>query len=702
MTDPTPSPAASPASGQAPETKLLSRELATFLVEFSIALHKNQIYPAGHPQLDAAIARFTERLQVLLESRPTLSLGVARHQLVIEGVATDPANPLLRELALKLHRHHLGAIKFTQGLEYPEVAQFLSALAVDPHLTGTPLGRGEGDELRRWPCIWLFPLAYDQLHLIKDEPAAGGDPGSRPEGAGRSAQLWVGLATAALAGQSGDDLPAPAAADPSEVAKAIDEHARETTYDQVVVGYLLQIADELKVNPDSTSGGLQRRVSKLVSALRPDTLRRLLEMGGDAVQRRRFVLDASQGMAVSAVVELVKAAADTSHQNISHSLVRLLSKFAAHAEGGTPDGRKEADLALRDNVRQLLSGWELDNPNPEQYTEVLEAMAHGQMERAVVMPEQECEPDRIVQMAVEVEVLGESVRRAADEMEARGDLPQLLDILERAPRTTDTVAALWEYLATPERLRDLLGREEIPFELVDRLTPRLGAEAAEPMLAVYAEAGSRTVRRKLHDRLSGFGPGIGPQVVARLVDTPWYVQRNMLTLLGGMPVWPEEFSPEPFVRHGDARVRREAYRLLFKVPDQRDAAVTAALVDADDGVVRLGLTAALEGVPGSAQPRLTAVATDPARAPEVRALAIRALGTVRSPGVLPFLLEHAMVRQGLLRRSRLAGKSPEMLAALTALATSWAAHPDATPVLELAAASDDADVRAAVRRKGGR
>ncbi|HET7023715.1 MAG TPA: hypothetical protein VFI39_00740 [Gemmatimonadales bacterium] len=702
MTDPGTAPAASPAPGGAGGTKLLSRELATFLVEFSIALHKNQIYPAGHPLLDTAVAGFTERLHELLEARTTLSLGVARHQLVIEGVATDPANPLLRELALKLHRHHLGAIKFTQGLEYPEVAQFLKALAIDPHLSGEALGRSDGDEARRWLNIWLFPLAYEQLELIEDDRPTAGDGEGRPEAAGRSTQLWVGLATAALAGQTGDHVPAPAAADPGDVARAIDEHARETTYDQVVVGYLLQIADELKVNPQPAGTGLQRRVSRLVSTLRPDTLRRLLEMGGDAVQRRRFVLDASQGMAVSAVVELVKAAADTSHQNISHSLVRMLSKLAAHAEAGAPDVRKEADLALRDNVRQLLTGWELDNPNPEQYTSVLEAMAKHQALRGASMPEQECEPSRVVAMAVEVDVLGESVRRAVDAMNERGEFPELLDILERAPRTTDTVATLWEYIATPERLRELLERPEIPFDLVDRLALRIGAPAAEPMLEAYGAAEARGVRRKLHDRLAQLGPGIGPQVVLRLVDTPWYVQRNMLALLGTMPVWPDGFSPEPFVRHDDARVRREAYRLLFRVVDQRDAAVNAAIADPDDAVLRLGLTAALEGLPGAAQPRVTAVAVDPARPAAVRALAIRALGAVRAAGTLPFLLEHAMARHALFRRDRLAARSPEMLAALTALATFWADHPDAAAALALAGRSDDPEVQAAIRRKGSR
>src|SRR4051812_18728901 len=95
---------------QQPERTALSRELADFLIEFSIALHKHAMYPQGHPSLDPAgegVARGGERL---LEERSTLALGVARQQLVMGGVATDPKNPLFPELANRLHRHHLGAV----------------------------------------------------------------------------------------------------------------------------------------------------------------------------------------------------------------------------------------------------------------------------------------------------------------------------------------------------------------------------------------------------------------------------------------------------------------------------------------------------------------------------------------------------------------------------------------------------------------
>src|SRR5256885_3717659 len=79
------------------ERATLSRDLADFLIELSIALHKHAMYPEGHPSLAPAAAGVTRRAGLLLEDRATLSLGVARQQLVIEGVATDPKHPVRSE-----------------------------------------------------------------------------------------------------------------------------------------------------------------------------------------------------------------------------------------------------------------------------------------------------------------------------------------------------------------------------------------------------------------------------------------------------------------------------------------------------------------------------------------------------------------------------------------------------------------------------
>jgi hypothetical protein len=141
----------------------LPRALSDFLVDLSIALHKHAMYPPGHPALATSAAVVALRLSTLLAERGQLSLGVARQQLVIEGIATDPKHPVLRELADRLHRQHLGALQFRQGIESAELCGALAVIAADPDRSGEPLGFGPASLLTQWEHLRLFPLTFDRL-----------------------------------------------------------------------------------------------------------------------------------------------------------------------------------------------------------------------------------------------------------------------------------------------------------------------------------------------------------------------------------------------------------------------------------------------------------------------------------------------------------------------------------------------------------
>src|SRR5258705_3302103 len=388
-----------------PERTALARELADFLIDLSVALHKHAMYPQGHPSLEPSALGVTRRAEHLLEERATLALGVARHQLVIEGVATDPKNPLLAELASRLHRHHLGAVTFHRGLRVAEVADVLRVLAVDADRSGQPLGLGPAEHLRAWDHVRLHPVTYEKLELLEED----GQPASEDKDKDRRAaagQLWIGLARAAVSAEAaGGDDPPPAATEPGAIAKAIDDHPKSAAYDQIIVGYLLQIADELKNVGGAEAMALRRRTSKLVGALQPSTLRRLIEMGGDNAQRFKFAIDATHGLAVDAVLEIVRAMADAAHKTVSDPLLRMLAKLAQHAEQGAPETRILADEALRDQVRTLLRNWSLEDPNPEAYGNALQRMTAAAPVPLRSDLQQTAEPLRIVQTAVEAAVI---------------------------------------------------------------------------------------------------------------------------------------------------------------------------------------------------------------------------------------------------------------------------------------------------------
>jgi hypothetical protein len=680
----------------------LSRELSDFLIELSIGLHKNAIYPPGHPLLDSATSGIARRVDALLKDRASLSLGVARQQLIIEGVATDENNPVLRDLAQRLHRHHLGAVKFTQGVSVAEIADVLATVAVDAGRRAKPLGLEGPEVLQQWSHVRLFPLTFEQLQLLDEEPkeaAPKADEKAEMRGSGRAAQLWIGLARAALAAEASDEkLDSAESTDPVVVAKAIEEHKKDAAYDQVVVGYLLQIAEELKSKGGKEAAALQKRISRLVATLQPQTLARLLEMGGDSRQRKKFVVDAAQGMAVDAVVELVQAAANTSGQTISHSLVRMLSKLAVHADEGSPLARVQADGALRDQVQQLITGWQLDDPNPDGYRLALEKMS-----RAVPVFRQSddalpCEPERLLAMGIEIQVLGEPVWRSVDTLASRDDLTPLLDLLEAAPEGWMR-EALWRHVATVDRLQQQLARTPVNLPVVQRMVTRMQLAAADPLLDRLETSDDR-LAPMLVDMLAALGDEIGSLVAARIPGARWTAQRLLLVVLGKLATLPAGFEPREFIRHPDGLVRRESLRMLMKLSETREQAIAASLSDPDERIVRLALGASMTNCPRGAATILMSRADDPTLSADLRALGIRALSSFRSPETLAFLVGHALGRKRLFRRRALASKSPEMLAALTGLAAHWRDEPAATQAFDLAASSSDAEISDTVSRRG--
>jgi hypothetical protein len=712
---PGPAPSAPPgAAGGARASEkraTLPRELADFLIEFSIALHKHAMYPGGHPTLGPAAEGVARRLDSLLLERGTLSLGVAREQLIIEGVATDPRNPVLKDLADRLHRHHLGAISFHRGVSPFELEEALKVVATDADRGADPIGLRQSGNIPSWKHLQLFPLTFDRLELVggPDEDDGGGSTVT----GGRGAQLWVGLARAALASEdvgsgtarkpraqvkppephafranlgpaepmsdaeiaetlgaaAGPDEVEAGAAEPAAVARAIEQHERGTAYDQVIVGYLLQSAELLKQGGQG-SLALKKKMSKLISSLDDNTRSRLLEMSGDKRQRNRFILDASQGMSMDAVVDLVNAAASGNGSPISSSMLRMLQKLSLHAERGSAPRRTMAESAIREQISELVQGWELADPNPDGYSAALQKMSMSAptlvvAEEAAFAPEAE----RMVKMSIETGGVGDPLERAIGDIVASGKILNLVAMLDGAPRQNDATKRIRDRVEDPSMMRAALAAQPVDFDLVDQLISANRDRATGPMLDVLTESESRTLRRALIDRLIRMPDLVRPHLASRVNDERWYVTRNILFIAAELPGTPLAVDATPFRQHPDWRVRREALRVLFRHAEERTRAICTALSDEDPRLKQLALNAVVEGgCPEPAVPILVSIASDEENDSELRVGAIKALGT--KGGTLP--LEALLKLTEIKRRSIIdvvsgSSASAEFLAAITAL-----------------------------------
>jgi hypothetical protein len=672
------------------ERPKLSTELAEYLVSLSVALQRHAMYPDGHPSLAPAIDGVLRRAHRLLEDRPSLAFGVARRQLIVEGVTTDPEHPVLRRLAEELHRHHLGAVSVNRGVQPDEMSAALRALAAEPERAG--------GLLPEWAHVRLHPLTFDGLALVGDAPMSQG-------GGGKStlpAELWVGLARAAIsadAATASGEVPL----DPSEVAQSIDEHHGAEAYDQVIVGYMTQIARELRTSSGAETEALRRRASRLVKDLRPETLRRILDMGGDIGQRAAFVLDSARGMTAEAALDVVKAAAAASGQTISHSLLHMLSKLAAHTDDvpATASGEPMAGEGLRDQVGRLLSDWTLEDPNPEGHRQLLQQFAVAA--RNVQRPTAELSFEghdslRVIQMSLESGVSGPLLDRAVDEAAALGQTSMVAALVQSPPAGAEAVKqAVVSRLVLPSNLEVLLASEPLDIESLDALLPYMTPEGYEVVLDALASAETRPTRRRLLDRLAKAPHDLSAAVVTRLHDPRWYVQRNMLILLGRYGRVPQDVSLAEWTTHPDPRLRAEAIRVQLTLPAERDAAIRTALWDSDPRALRVGLGAMAQGCAPDLVSRVVEIAVSRALAEEIRISAVAVLGRLRDPGGLDALLRLADGGRSLFGRQRLVAKTPLLVGVIKSLAGGWPTEQRAAVIVAAAAASGDTELMEAAR-----
>jgi hypothetical protein len=517
---------------------------------------------------------------------------VARDRLVIEGAVTDPGHALLRALADRLHRHHLSALSIHRGVAMRELSELVTAIAEDPTRGGVALGRRAAAGETLWQHVSLHPLTVGALEMVSAD-------GSDGVPAGRGAVLWVGLAQAAL-GRELTDVEEPEAAEPGAVAKAIDEHEQAEAYDQVIVGYMQQIAEEVRACGGPETLELRHRVSTLVSAMQPATLQRLLKMGGDAQRRLTFARTASTALGGGAVVDLVHATAKASDEAMSNGLVRLLRKLAHHAEAGAQEVQPLADSALRLQVSRLVSDWELPDPNPSDYADVLDRLAGGPARTSAsggdaVGVEEHL---RVVQLCLDLDAEGPLLWRAIDGLARDGGIPDAVALLHPIASRGGVAARAWTSIASASTIQKLLARTPPDFAGIDALVPQVPGPALGPLFDVLLQSEDRHIRRAVFDRLVRTGSRGAGEAIARLGDGRWFTLRNLLALLAEIDDLPPTCDPLPWLEHADARVRREALRVALRLEQVRDQAVLTGLGDTDERVLRVAVSA-VSGHPSS-------------------------------------------------------------------------------------------------------
>jgi hypothetical protein len=685
--------------------------LLPFLTQLHVALNRRRTYGAGHPMVVRSEEMALAALDTVLRTRSTFTIGVARHELMLNGQPIPTAMSITKDLASRLHRRGVGALTFHSGVDLERLQALQAWLATEPVKDAD--GNVAADELPSISGIIIGRLAYDALML--DEAGKVADASM--------AALWHALAQIATDGTgrqygfgtSRNSEVAAAAGDDegafdtmlreeqtvNDIAESLQQLVSQPEYARRTAVALMNLAAQGAQAPAELRTRIGKRLSDVIEKLGDSSFAPIIRGLGQRAEQQEFVLQVVDVLPVLAVSNWLQVAARASEQELSHHLLRLMMKLSQHAsqkrEGLT-------DATFRSAAKELVEGWGLSDPNPDEHVRLLDQIAlvneqHRDSQAATAAHDESSisEAARLVQMALEIDVVGNDTLAAVQQLSASGALPFMLNWLDDAG-PTDSARLIRARIMAPEAVKSVLQQNPVDHDAARALLASLDIAMADTLLEALAEAESRDARELILERLRGFGEPLRERLVERLDGASWYFARNLLNLLRDLQTDDRGTNDIgmmlKFLDHENTQVRVVAVRMMLDFDAVRDAAIRRGLQDADTMVVEavLDFVDRYLHVPHEGRPhtlsngaatylmRFVDAAT---HSVPLRVIAIRAAATTGSPAVRDWMLERVVTKSTFLRRQVLAKPSLLNATALSALQRYYSKDPAVQHVLAL-------------------
>ena len=685
--------------------------LLAFLTRLQVALNRRRTYGATHPMVVSTEEEALALLDRVLATRSTFTVGVAKHELLLIGQSIPGASGTMRELAARLHRRGVGALTFHAGVTLSNLQLMLEWLAHEaardeaptetpvqpPQITGIIIGRLAYDALMLGDADRMVDASITALWQALAQIASDGT--GREYGFGTARSFDAGAA--AGDDQSASDVLEREEEHVSEIAQSLQQLVSQPEFARRTAVALMNLAAQGAQAPPELRARIGQRLHGVISRLGDSSFAPIIRGLGQRAEQQEFMLQVVDVLPVLAVSNWLQVAARATEQELSHHLIRLMTKLSQHAAN-----KKQvlSDTTFRDAAKDLVEGWVLSDPNPEEHVRLLDriALVHEgtvqAMSRDVSADDSGLtEAARVVQMALEIDVVGDDAIAAATAVVESGKLPHLLSWLDEAG-ATDSARLLRDHIMAPEAVRKLLQQNPVNAPAARALLNTLDISMSDTLLEALSAAESREARDLILERLRSFGEPLRTTLIGRLDGATWFFARNLLGLLRDLIVGQKGNSDVgamlKFLDHENPMVRVEAVRMLLDLDAVRDAAIRRGLQDPDERVANAVLTFVdhLVHAPSDGRRKSLSVGAtghlvkfvDAGTHPiALQVIAIRSAAASGSPTVRDWLLSRIITKSTFLRRPILAKPSLVNATALSALQRHYANDPVAAHALGL-------------------
>jgi len=674
--------------------------LQRLLMQFAGTLSRRRAYAASHPMVLSAEAQLMALCTDVLAGRLTLVIGIAKSELLIDGQPYETRASYARELSVRLHRRGVGSLTFDHGLRIEDLRAALTWLAreavgsddVAPdggsvHITRTAYDHLVLDEAIRdaeaaVASLWrtLAELAEFGLELVRDEEHRA------PHGA-MSSRAGAVAGVVEIAGY-----------DTTAIVRTLQESLHHPAIARRTAAALMELTTcGASAHPDGRVL-IGQQLQVMLRHLGASSMAPILQSLTDRSVQQRFVSEVVDVLPVAAIVDWLHTAAAASEQQLSHHMLRLMTKLSTLA--GTR-GTEDIELTFRGAAHDLVNGWSLVDPNPEHHVMLLDRIAN--FERAagsrfsddVASASSIVESTRVVQMALELDFGGEDTVAAVEALIAASEGRQVMRWLAEAGES-ETARWLRRVATSDKAVRQLLLTEPVDRLEARALLEAVGPSSADTLLDVMAASSTRGTRLLVRQRLAEFGTAITPQLLARLDTAHWFLLRNILTLLHDSTArnigdGAVHDAVVRLLEHPQVQVRVEALRvLLLADATTRDTAIRRALRDENERVVVLALQTLADAggrglwVPMHIVTQLMTMVDAGALSDPVRARAVRTLAFAPPAAVRDWLIRLITRRTRFLRRLSLAEPTRTAVSALHVLTRFGGDDPAAAATIALA------------------
>jgi hypothetical protein len=520
-------------------------------------------------------------------------VAVAKHGFMTQGEFINQKSQLFTSFAQRMFQHGISSFAFVPGLTVPSLYAFLRLLLRNSAETWDEGGIGLCLKNRDIVGIQVTEMSESDFRLLD----AATEQGQIDE-LQASSDLWKKFARSVLNSLTGEALPSGSGEEltSAELAQRISE---------LLVGRTVEEKEALTLKLTSFATTLQRekmrttRISALLSladfvnSLSDDLRQRVLGGLSRLQMAEDFAEDFFNGLSNQAILDVFRQTTEQ-HEYVPPIVMSLVGKLAgsrklvsdeqlaAHQSAGEELSRKVSELFRPDEFKkyvpsryqkalmQVLGSQPLPRGLSVKLEELKKSLEEFQQERQLArlsLHLLDNEPDDEYASCLR-ERLVDAMQFFLD----AADYSRLVNLcrstfLEKTEEECRKMAGLIPDSFTEQVLGDAgrLGREY--HVLISEVIALVGTPFVRPLLECTATESDRSVRLFYLNCLKKLGGDVIDHAVLFLADHRWFVQRNMLILIGELGTADTLPKVRPLLGHPHQKVRQEALKTCLLLGD---------------------------------------------------------------------------------------------------------------------------------------